>query len=552
MSPNIVFTPPEYNVSLHDNAVWFFPDVTADLQPKLLGGNMDGESFMWRLPAIAASLEGLRRLYGPDLSFDGNAQEYLAQPWGFKPLAMDQLQQALGQRLWEALYGYQKEACHFMLSTPLHGCILALSPGLGKTLTSSAVALAMTKHDPRARVLIICPKGLRLNWQRELKQWHDLTATIVEGQDPIPAQGWVITNYDNAVARVTSYARKGWTSLIVDESLLVKNRKAARTAAIAQLSATAWKTWLLSGFPIGRYADDLYAQLKIIEPTKFRSYWRFVNQYCLTHETNWGTQILGTRSLVNLGVEFKDLIFTRNHAQVLPNLPKLIYQSYEYELTKKQAKAYQELTDDFITQLEADQVMSVTTKVALLIRLMQCVSNLANFGAQWPSESGKLNGLLELFEAKAFDMPAIIWTHWREGAQAIQAALKKNYPKLSVALVQGGINYTPLTDPVQKFKSGVIDVLIMSLSMGKYGHTLINARTIIYYDKTWKPDDILQSLARVDGRIGLAHRPVVITLKSPNTVDELVEKNLRGKLPAIAQLTNADMKDLLIGLGGRK
>jgi hypothetical protein len=73
-------------------------------------------------------------------------------------------------------------------------------------------------------------------------------------------------------------------------------------------------------------------------------------------------------------------------------------------------------------------------------------------------------------------------------------------------------------------------------------------RTIIYVDKTWNADDYFQSLHRVR-RIGLEHRPVVVTLRAPGTVDELVEENLEGKLGGISRITRSSLRELLLGLG---
>lgn len=101
---------------------------------------------------------------------------------------------------------------------------------------------------------------------------------------------------------------------------------------------------------------------------------------------------------------------------------------------------------------------------------------------------------------------------------------------------------------LEEFKAGDYDALILSIGVGKFGHTFTNVKTIFYIDKTWNADDYFQSLHRVR-RIGLKHRPVVVTLRAPGTVDELVEDNLTGKLGGISRLTKSNLRDLLKGLG---
>jgi SNF2 family DNA or RNA helicase len=102
---------------------------------------------------------------------------------------------------------------------------------------------------------------------------------------------------------------------------------------------------------------------------------------------------------------------------------------------------------------------------------------------------------------------------------------------------------------IEGYKAGTVDALVISMGVGKYGHTLTNTRTIFYVDKTWAADDYYQSLHRVR-RIGLKHSPVVVTIRAPGTVDDLIEDNLEGKLGGISRLTRSDLATLLAGLKG--
>jgi SNF2 family DNA or RNA helicase len=82
------------------------------------------------------------------------------------------------------------------------------------------------------------------------------------------------------------------------------------------------------------------------------------------------------------------------------------------------------------------------------------------------------------------------------------------------------------------------------MPIGKYGHTLTTTQTVIYHDRTWDADSYMQSMARVR-RIGLDHSVRVITLKASGSTDELVEDNLAGKIPGIAEISNSDLAAML-------
>jgi hypothetical protein len=108
-------------------------------------------------------------------------------------------------------------------------------------------------------------------------------------------------------------------------------------------------------------------------------------------------------------------------------------------------------------------------------------------------------------------------------------------------------------DIIERFKSGDLDVLILGITVGKYGHTLANAHTIVTYDKTWDSDAWFQMLHRAAGAraklVGLHHRPLLINPRCRGTVDDYVELNLAGKLPAMARMTGADLSKILRSLG---
>jgi hypothetical protein len=93
-----------------------------------------------------------------------------------------------------------------------------------------------------------------------------------------------------------------------------------------------------------------------------------------------------------------------------------------------------------------------------------------------------------------------------------------------------------------------MDVLVLSLGVGKFGHSMQKTRTTIYLDLTWAMDDYVQSLHRVR-RIGLTHTPRVITLTNPGSIDEMVQENLAGKAIDVSHITNAQLASMLRALG---
>lgn len=511
------------------------------LAPELkeAGGRWDGRERAWVFPPYTTYAQTVKEMI-PSLEVLPAAKR-LFEGWGFSPWQFNIEDLGPGySTIWEKLYPYQKEAIEFLYSASFNrpGSILALSPGLGK----SAVSLITAKLLEAESLLVVSPLSLLATWERESRLWAGRQLNRAYGRDP--EDSWTITNYDTAVRR-SAFAKWQWDVVILDESILVKNRDTLRFKAMKALRASTSKIWLLSGFPVSRYVDDLWAQLHLIDPTAFRSYWRFTTRYCWLEETNWGTNIIGSREDRNIQNDFRDVMFVRHQKDVLPELPEYLVEEVLVELSPSQKKAHEELRRSFVTLLESGEEVSAEIKLTQLMKMQQITSSLANLTDSGEGPSSKHDAIVEMLEAESFELPAIVWTHWRPGAQALYNRLKK-LPHLRVALALGG-DQEGNESKLKAFADGQIDLLILSLQVGKFGLTLTNAKTVIYLDKTFNADDYVQSRQRVQ-RIGLDHRPLMITLKSPKTVDQLVEDNLAGKMQSISQVTNADLADLLRGL----
>lgn len=498
---------------------------------KNIGGRWDSRYNAVSLPPIFSSICSVERVLGR-VAYHASTAHYMEQ-YGFhiKPANLENVN--------ATLYPYQKEAVDFLVNSPHHGSILSLSPGLGKTLTSIAAAVAMGAK----KVLVVSPLTLMSTWIAEIYKWARIHAVNCYGGVP-DGHGWFVTNYDTVVKYADQYIDQCYDVLIIDESILVKNRKTKRAQTVLALSNSADKVWLLSGAPVSRHADDLFMQLRIVAPTYFTSYWRFVNQYCLTHSNVWGTKVVGTNPNINFAHEFKDLMFVRNQKQVLPDLPDMLFQRYEVELTGRQAQLYTEMRDMFIMELLEDRVVA-GTRLAQIVRLQQIVSCPETF------ENGLVSPKYDLLETlisnAELPLPAIVWVNFKQTADTLCARLARRFSGLSVAHIHGDVPAEERTRIIRGFQNGECDILILSLGTGKYGLTLTNAQGVVYYDKTFDGDAYLQSLARVQ-RIGLSHVPIVCTIQAKNSVDTLIEFNLAGKMQSIHQISNNDLATLMRSL----
>jgi hypothetical protein len=545
------------------------------------GGRWNKKEQYWRLPRLTVMARKIKA-YDPDAKWSPDAKRLL-QDWEARDVEVFSQEAYHGDiqhPTEQHLYDFQKIALSSLVTRPYHGELLALTPGLGKTPTSIVAGdIFMKENGGSHRALVVCPLSLTRNWVRELQRWSACLPgdiEVVHQEDPRPDRSivWTVTNYDSILERikndagrtvVTGNLKEGfdldWDVVIFDESVLLKNRKAKRVSAAKTLAHRAKRVWLLSGAPVVRDNSDIWSQFNIMEPDYFTSFWRFANEYCVVVQTPWSQgEILGSRQDADIRGDFPDLMFVRNQDEVFPELPEYIFKDVMLDLHPKQRKAHDDIMTAWLHELEEnkDKRVEVTAVIAMLIRLQQVTSNLYNLettGTSWPDYSVKADYVEELLDTgSSVEWPVLIWMHHRPGAQALLDRLRKRTKKKDsalyerrVELVLGGMG-ARADELIEEYKAGEVDVLLLGIGVGKYGHTLVHTQTMVTYDKSWDSDAWFQMLHRVR-RHGLKHSPLVINPRCMNSVDTFVELNLAGKIPAMAKLTGSQLARILRSLG---
>lgn len=543
------------------------------------------------------------------------------EEWGFPGFDAhpDLEDRAHAHPRWGDLYDFQRDAVEYIVCNPHRGTLLTLSPGLGKTpvsvvamdvlelkrvLVLAPLTLArnwiseanawesIDRTKIRATALEKAPGGeftvtnfetvfetvLRdedgeVYTEDDTIEWEQEDGEIVEFKvtNARKVKAWVeagpkkraknnkmVPVRERIVQARRAYADIDWDLIIVDESILFKNRKAVKVEVVQSLAKYSHNVWLLSGSPTAKYRDDLYPQLRTIMPRAFTSYWRFAEHFCIVDHGGWGWTIEGDRPGVDIHTELKDFMFVRDQKDVLPDLPEYIFRPIEVALTPDQAKAHQMMTDQWVAaledEIEGDEV-EAPNRLAQMTRLQQITSNLVNLSneeKEYPNKSAKEDLLVDLIENDEVEFPLLVWVNYVPTGQSYKERLSSKFKDLSVEFVHGDATTAKRKDArdetLQRFKDGDLDVLILQFEVGKFGHTFTKTRTVYYGDRSWNSDSIVQSLRRVR-RIGLTHSPILIIPRASGTIDDLIELVLEGKLQSIAKVSQADLVELLRSLG---
>lgn len=583
----LVLDPPRRNV----------PEIKRDL-----GGRLDKKSGKWKLPPISLNVLKLVEFYGRGI-LDGAPDEVIDlhdEPWGFVGFSDEELEQAEAHPMWNTLYPFQQEAVEFFFCNP-HACgLLGLTPGLGKT----AVSIVTFDLLALERVLVLAPLTLAKAWGGEIHAWarDDRDVRRATAQDRAPGDGITVTNHEviqelilkdeygeitqpewiSNARKVKAWIEAGpmtedpktgkkvkarkrivrvrrdyldvqWDLIIADESILLKNRKAVKTDVLMTLrKACDSFLWNLSGSAISKYHNDLYRQMQIMLPKAFPSYWRFTEFFCVVDKDGWGWTVEGDKPNVDAHHYLKDLVFVRSQEEVLPELPKYILQELPLDATPAQRKALDSMFEDWIVEAEnePEEMVEASNWLARMVRLEQITSNMASLPkpsgkGYFPPSSATTDALLAKIRNEDVEYPMIVWTWFVETAHVVQRAIEKANKKLEVESVVGPDKASHKDEAIEDFKQGKLDILVMQMGVGKYGHTFTKTKTVFYHDLTNDADALIQSLRRVP-RIGLEHRPILIVPSVEDSAHEIIQANLDGKLPSIAKLTRSDLAKALV------
>jgi SWI/SNF-related matrix-associated actin-dependent regulator 1 of chromatin subfamily A len=509
----------------------FKPNVYPSAQIKTLGFTWGGNDVGWIGKISLENISGVKAMFS-DLMADPTVDEYLATL--SKPL---ELSDVVAE---SPLYAFQKKGSAFM--THYERVLVGLKPGRGK----SAAAILAAEDLQAQRILVICPLSLCLNWKKEINKWCGRPAVIWHGSVNTwdSYDRWVVTNYNTVVNNYEDIINQNFDVVICDESVLLKNRDTSRVKQIKKVCKNPRYVWFLSGSPITKFYDDMWAQLNILDHGRFSSYWKFARSYCSLETNQWGTAVVGNQpdAYSRIMENFRDIYFTIPGEEDL-DLPPWIFQDIEIQMGNGQDELYAQMEREFVASLpDGDEVLSPNV-LSQMLRLVQIASNPiliggANDGAKWKA----LEEMLQWVE-----FPIIIWTNFIKTAHYIAAILEEK--NIKVAALTGSTSTDDRQTIVDMFQNGELSVIVAHPGVGKFGLTLTKARTAVYLERSFNGDDYYQSLYRIR-RIGTTQSPTVIHLLAcredgGQTIDHVIHQVLDYRRESAIQITSSLVREVL-------
>lgn len=442
-----------------------------------------------------------------------------------------------------SLRPYQEEAVEFL--TQVKRAALWDEMGLGKT--ASAITALSRLHVDRG--LIVAPKVALGVWEEEFEKWWPEAATVLyTGHPPQRSKAWeaferipedtpkfLVTNY-HQLAEVLKRGGRWWKASIFDEAHTLRNRTSGLFNTAQQVDGL--YQFQLTGTPIGRGVEDLWAYLNLMNSRKFSSYWSFVRAYCVTAKNPFGGfDILGPKNPAEIRALVSQYTLRRLKSSVLQDLPAKQRQAIYVDMPSTLQGAYEQLAEEMLLELN-ERVVGVQNPAALTVRLRQLLVHPELLDLDLPHPG--LDAVLELTE-QALDNKrgVVIFCPFAQALHRIENDLRGHLMglKLWTGLVQGSNSAVENADRLRAFRDcSYSKVLLATTSLG-VGWSATEASVGIFLGYEWNPILNWQCEDRLH-RMGQQDFVNIYYIVHKGTIDDHVMDVLNEKTTWAKRLTS--------------
>lgn len=460
-----------------------------------------------------------------------------------------------------------------------NGYALFLEMGLGKSKLALMRADHLFAKGWIGGLLIIAPNGVAPNWVfDEIPAHLDSRASVHLWQTKkagtkTHANAWKDTlNGDGLLVLVMSYdammTEKGCAAAkslltykpclyVLDESTRIKTPGAKRTKRVLASGKHAPYRMVMTGTPVSNSPFDVFTQLKFIQPDvwddlgcrrfeSFKTYFGIWEEFQREDTGQRFKKLIRYRHLDELH-DIVAKLGSRLLKEDVLDLPPKLYQKRFFELVPEQRKLYNTLRREFMILLDSGDMVTAALAITRMLRLQQITSGFL------PIDSVQSPIKLECVEIRPNPRIACLkeLVGDVQGSFIVWAKFQRDIDLISEMLAEEGVSHgkydgrTSMDDREMvrnDFKMGHIRAFVANPSCAGEGLTLTAAKTVIYYNNSFKLADRLQSEDRAH-RIGQEHPVTYIDICATNTIDGHIVAALREKLDYASIVTGDSAKN---------
>lgn len=451
--------------------------------------------------------------------------------------------------------------------------------GCGKTKPTIDTFARLYKENKVDSLIVVAPNGVHANWMtdelpRHCPGWLQRhlyvhcyyssranTRTHRRSLEELlyRKRGKVlIMSYDAVMTK------KGYAALmgvlesdnkvmyVLDESGRIKNPGAKRTKRILSTASYAKYRRILTGTPIANGPFDVYSQVRFLHPKYWvkyglNSFYAFKHYFGVFQQGQNGDRTyewcVAYQRLEDLSDMLKPISSRLTKEQVL-DLPPKLYRTVSFDMTRDQKAAYQQLRDEFILMLNSGEIVDAPLVIQRITKWQQITSGYVAYDSEQPVEIlADPNPRLELLHQIVQDTPhkCIIWAKFHKDIDQIKELFRPE----EYVVYDGRTSDDDRIKARNGFQSpdGPRFFIANPAAAGE-GLTLHAAKTVIYYNCSYKLTDRLQSEDRAH-RIGQNSPVQYIDLVARGTIDEHIVKRLVAKKTISSKVLGDEVRSWL-------
>ena len=581
MTVYVNITPGDEHILIQSD--WRFKELVKGLP----GSSWAAKEQVWRVPLSWSSCLALRNTFGESLVVGDALNEWAVNERSSRidpAMTLRELEEHEGD---EDLFPHQRAGVAFL--SVAKRALLADEPGLGKTAQAIRALKRMKEQGEDVfPALVVCPSTLKSNWEREFARWWpEVNVQVVRGtadkrrKQLLSESDVYVLNWESlrghsrlspygsiALARcvacgghdekvsenrcevhIRELNEVDFKSVIADEIHRSKDPKSKQTRALWSATGNAEIRFALTGTPIANNVLDLWPILHWLSPANWPSKTKWTDRMVNLMINAFGAPlVLGLKP--EREEEFRQTVnpYMRRmlKQRVLPWLPEVIHDRRDVEMPAKQKKAYEQMRDLMITQLEDGEILTAPGVLTQTLRLVQFANSYATL--ETDEATGEPRVRLAEPSCKVDSLMADIGNGDFEGESvAVCAVSRQLIELLSEAMTKAKIPHGLITgaqgelerqEAIDNFQAGRIKWILFTAQAGGVGVTLTAARRLIMLQRPWSLVDYKQALDRVH-RIGSEiHDSIVVT-------DYITEASIEDRIIKVLEQKSENFEEVV-------
>lgn len=408
---------------------------------------------------------------------------------------------------------------NYLYENKMGGC-LADDMGLGKTLQTLSILAHVYPQETKPS-LIVMPKSLLFNWEREVRRFApQLTTYTLYGntrdKENMRNAQLIFTTYATLRNNIEDLKEEIFFYVILDESQNIKNLNAQTTKAVLLLNSE--HRLALSGTPIENNLGELYALFHFLNPSLFGSLAQFTDDFLNPIQKN-----NDQAAIQHLRKKIYPFVLRRLKRDVLKELPDKVVQTIFVPMSDDQKRFYEQRRQYYAAeipkQISEKGVNNSQFYVFQALNELRQIATIPEAITDGRIEGGKCDLLVEqLMESLANGHKALVFVNFLAAIESI-----------STRLDEMGVGYVTMSGStrdrqtlVDRFQNDAdCRVFLLTLKTGGSGLNLTAADTIFIYDPWWNVAAENQAIDRAH-RMGQVNKVHAYKLIAEGSIEEKI------------------------------